>query len=247
MRTLLLALAGVVLVWGAGSGCSEKPSAPEIAGGAGIRFSLPAGSETLGWVRMELWDVNDITPQQCSRTGEPGRVLLSPSDDPLPDRCTRVEVYIWDYGRNRILFIPDTVAYGGTPGQFPWNGRDDQGNEMPSGYYPTFSRCLDTRGELKFEGHYFNWESREIGSCEWPLWIQEVDPGTSGSVLAYGPFPVVSDTRILDASGIPLKLVSFVNPFLVRVRAPGMTTFEVEVTLEDGKYIDVPITFVPTP
>ena len=118
---------------------------------------------------------------------------------------------------------------------------------MPSGYYHTYARCLDTRGEFEFEGHYFNWESRETGSCEWPLWIQEVDPGLSGNVLAYGPFPLAKNTTILDASGIPLELVNFLNPFLVRVHAPGMEAFEVEVTLEDGKYTNVPVEFVPTP
>lgn len=247
MRTLRVALAGALLATGVGWGCSEEPTEPDIAGGAGIRFVLPEGAESLGWVRLELWDVNTITPPQCSRTAPAGRVLVSSMDDPLPDRCTRIEVTIWDYGSNRILFIPDTTALGGTPGQFPWDGRDDLGNDMPSGYYPTYARCLDTRGEFEFEGHYFNWESREIGSCEWPLWIQEVSPGTSGRVLSYGPFPIYADTWILDASGIPLKLVNFLNPFLVRVHAPGMETFEVEVTLVDGKYIEVPVTFSPTP
>ena len=72
MRTASVVLAGLILVFVAG-GCSEKPSAPEISGGAGIRFSLPAGSENLDWVRMELWDANTISPPQCSRPGAAGR------------------------------------------------------------------------------------------------------------------------------------------------------------------------------
>jgi hypothetical protein len=155
-----------------------------------------------------------------------------------------MEVFIWDYLGEEVLSIPDTTVFRGTL-SFPWDGLDNDGDAVPSGYYPTFSRCLDSRGEFTFAGHYMNWESREESACEWPLWIKELEPAPTTRVLTYSPFPLITQTWLIDIIGDPIALVTFKNPFLVRVQAPGMKTFEFEMTLVDGQFTDIPVEFVP--
>lgn len=198
----------------------------------------------MDWVRVELWHDNATVPDGCSASSK-GPGVVSPSFQP-PDVCTRMEVYIRNYINELVRSEPDTTTFRGTL-SFPWDGLDDDGNPVPSGYYPVFARCLDSAEEFSFTGHYFNWEDREYGACEWPLWIDEVSPVPASRVLEYEPFPLVASHQIFDDYGIPKTLVNFTNPFLVRVHAPGMQTYEVEVTLEADKYSRVSVEFVPAP
>jgi len=78
------------------------------------------------------------------------------------------------------------------------------------------------------------------------LWIDEVSKFPSNRLLEYEPFPLVASHQTFDASGIPETLVNFTNPFLVRVRAPGMQTFQAQVTLVDGEYFQISVEFTPT-
>ena len=243
MRIAGLVSGAALVAVALGLGCADSPTQP-ASGGAGLRVQLPAGADTLDWVRVELWDDNVTVPDGCISFSAEGSGIVSPSVQP-PDTCTRMEVYIRNYINELVRSEPDTTAFKGGL-SFPWDGLDDDGEPVPSGYYPVFARCLDSAGEFTFTGHYFNWASREYGACQWPLWIDEVARVPSNRVLEYEPFPLVASHQTFDKSGIPETLVSFVNPFLVRVRAPGMQTFQVEVTLVEGEFSQVSVEFVPT-
>ena len=68
---------GMVLAVGVALGCDESPTEPEVPGGAGIRILLPAGTDTLAWLRVELWHDNDVVPLQCN-------TVLAPEGARLP-------------------------------------------------------------------------------------------------------------------------------------------------------------------
>lgn len=238
--------AGIALAvfLGLGSGCSESPSEPVLEG-AGLRIELPAGTETLEWVRVELWHDNAVSPPGCLLAG-PARGALSVYGDPPPDLCTRQSLVIRNLIGETVLAVADTPIVDGSLA-WGWDRNDTNGDHVPSGYYPISARCLDSEGEFTFEGHYFVWNSREVGSCEWPLWIREMEPAPVQRVLEFGPFPLnpPAQTITVDTEGNQEALVTFTNPFLVRVKASGMQPFEQEVTLVEGEYISVSVEFIP--
>ena len=245
MKLAIRALAVGLLLGGIGAGCGEDPpTGPEIVGGAGLRVRFPAGTAGLEGVRVELWHDNAIPPADCdTAAGSPRRVRFLPGLQP-PDLCTRIRVEIWNYIAEAVRTIPDTTFEGRAHG---WDGKDDAGRDLPSGFYPTAQVCLDSQGSFTFTGHYYLWEDREAGACEWPLWIEEEVSVPGDRVLAFGPFPEVAETKLLDDQGRVVATVPFMNPFLVRVHAPGMETFETEVSFTARTYSEVTVTFTPVP
>jgi hypothetical protein len=242
MRTSwpMLAVLGGALA--AALGCDDNTAAPEIQHGAGIRIQLPAGASGLAWLRVELWDDNATPPPDCAASpAVRGPKLLAA--EPNSVECTRKAVIIWNLVGETVLSIPDTTFDGKLP--LLWDGRDGDGNPAPSGYYPTFARCLDENVDYTFTGAYFLWQDRELGACRWPLWIHEMEPAPATRTLAFGPFPEALNTTLFDEQGLPQTLVVFENPFLVRVEAPGMEVFEREITLRTGEFSDVNVTFTP--
>jgi hypothetical protein len=158
------------------------------------------------------------------------------------DSCTMKQVTIRNYTGDLVRFI-ESMPYDNTLG-YPWDAKDDLGNPVPSGYYPIFSRCLDSRNEFTFRGHYFVWEVGEMGVCEWPLWLQRLEPPPAARVLQFYRFPLFSSLEIHDPDGGG-RIVPFLNPFLVRVEAPGMVPFETEVTLAADQWSPVRVTWTP--
>lgn len=242
MSTSMRVAASILVLGGLIAACSDDDGGPEIEGGAGLRFIFPAGADTLEGVRLELWHRNQVSPPGCLFPSSPGIRLLAASPAEV-DSCTKMSVLIWNLAGKLVrdeesLPFIDRLSW-------PWDGIDDLGNPVPSGYYPVFSRCLDSRGSFTFRGHYYVIQDREWGTCDWPLWIEELGPGSAVSGLSFGPFPDAAQTWRLDPTGQPQSLVNFVNPFLVRVHASGMKTFEEEIVLVEGFYTEVAVDLVP--
>lgn len=242
----MLALLGGALA--VATGCEDNTLAPELVRGAGIRLSLPAGTEQLPWLRVELWDDNATPPPDCAAAPAPAaagpRILAAGDFGPDPITCERKEVVIWDLTDRVVLHLPDVPFDGRLP--LAWDGLDDRGNPAPSGYYRTFSQCLDG-AEFSFTGSYFLWQEPEAGSCQWPLWIRTLEPAPKDRTVTFGPFPETVNTTLFDEQGKPEKLVVFESPFLVRVYAPGRQMFEQEITLETGKFSEVAVTLPSLP
>lgn len=232
------------------TGCSDNTVSPELLQGAGIRLTLPAGTDQLPWVRVELWDDNVTPPPDCAAGQAAGaatatapegfRLLAAGPSIPDPISCDRKEVIIWDLTGEVVLHLADVPFGGRLP--LSWDGLDDAGNPVPSGYYSTYSHCLDGV-EFSFTGAYFMWRDSERGSCRWPLWMRTVDPAPAGRTVTFGPFPESVNTTLFDDEGKPKELVVFKSPFTVRVVAPGMEPFEQEITLTKGRFADVAVTF----
>jgi hypothetical protein len=207
-----------------------------------LRIELPDGTENLAWLRVELWHDNEIPPPSCLAGPAPGRV--APAGEPSQDVCTRMSVEIWNLVGELVRWVPDTTAHRGGL-SWPWDGRNDEGSTVPSGYYPMFAECLDSQGSFTLTGHYFWWNPQEEGACQWPLWIQEIRPSPEDRVLRFGPFPLEIDTRTFHQNGLPKDFVLFANPYLVRVRAPGRIPFEEEIVLVDEAFTTVSVRLVP--
>ena len=221
--------------------CDESPPPdPNIEGGAGIRFTFPAGTDTVG-ARLELWgrgyNAGPIPAPDCQGTGRSGWVS---SAGVAEDACTRMSVRIRDWIGESVLSIPDTTVQ--TSLAWPWDQKDDAGNPVPSGIYSIFSQCLDRQGSFTFSGYYYVATEVPSDSCHWILWSRELPAGSFDRTASFGPFLPIGHTETFFQEQV--RQVGFENPFLVRVLAPGMQTFEREITLLEGKYADVHVVFL---
>jgi hypothetical protein len=243
VKHVWLAMGAAVL--GLASGCDSTTS-PDPSAGAGIRLEFPAGADTLAWLRVGLWNIGTVPPSDCpsaaaaggARTGE---MTLLPLDQPPVDFCSRMRVSITDFSGAQVLLLADT-AY--TDLAWPWDGKDDGGDPVPSGIYPIRSSCLDSFGQYSYKGQYYVLRDEDRGECAWPIWLKRYEPAPSSRTVTVTGFPTVGETQ----GGTPLKQIAFLNPFLVRVDAPGMERFEAEVSLVAGAVsrVRVPLTPVAT-
>jgi hypothetical protein len=235
-----LAVGGALL--GLLPGCGDSTTSPDLGGGAGIRLELPAGADTLAWIRVGLWNLGTVSPPDCPAVSSAGgargsRITLVAEEDPPFDVCTRMRVSITDFAGAQVLLLADTPY---TDLAFPWDGKDDLGDSVPSGIYPIRSSCLDSRGQYSYKGQYYVLRDEDRGECAWPLWLKRYEPAPVSRTLTLSRFPLVGETQ----AGTPLKQVAFLNPFLVRVDAPGMERFEAEVSLAADTVSRVRVTLV---
>jgi hypothetical protein len=215
------------------SACNDTPTDPKLSGGAGIRFTFPAGTES---VRVELWDqdYSHIPAPDCP--GVLRATRLVPRSDST-DFCTRMSVHIWNWIGQTVVNVPDTTF----DPFLAWDQRNDRGEPVPSGIYKVASRCLDSRGSFTFDGYYY--VPTDEASCEWILWSKDLSPAQIAAPWSIGPFDTLGKTfAVADEL---LHDVTFLNPFLVRVHAARMQTFEQEIVLKEGEYTQVPVTFTP--
>ena len=230
------------------AGCGDDEPGYDFAAGGGLEFLLPA--EAAGRdVLLELWDTDAVRdngapalPPDCV-PATAGRGAVLAAAEPEQEVCSRLEVNIWDFGNRLVRFeeeVPFDVA------AWPWDGRDDAGNEVPSGLYPTLQPCLDTEFG-RYAGHYFVFRDRERdrntarGTCEWPLWIREIAAVDPATLPAFGPMPPTTIAWAVDGPG----KVTFSNPYRVRVRVDGFEVFETDVELVDRYATEVRVTLVP--
>jgi hypothetical protein len=219
--------------------CDEAPTDPKVNGGAGIRFMFPAGVESLEGVRVELWDqdYSHIAAPDCPGSSRLARLV--PQSEARPDSCTRMSVHIRNWIGQTVLDVPDTAFLGTLA--WPWDALDQEREYVPSGIYTLDSRCLDSRGGFSFHGYYY--VPTDDGSCDWILWSEDLSPADVAAPWSIGPFDTLGKTWAFTEE--LLHEVNFVNPFLVRVHATGMRTFEQEITLDAGAYTKVSVKFVP--
>jgi hypothetical protein len=235
----LVLVAGAVLVPGCGD---DEATGTPLGSGTGLRFHLPAEALNLESLRLELWNEDVVHPLGCPDAPGAGPLLLAAGEPAQIDSCTRAEIFIWDYRGRLVRHEPEVPFLGRAWG---WNTEDDDGNEVPSGYYATRQPCLDSQGEFTFTGHYYLRREREQVFCEWPLWIEDMRPGPSQPTLAYDGFPLVAATSLLNPAGQKIAQAVFDNPFLVRVHAPGYAMFEQEIRFAEFEYTDVDVILTP--
>jgi len=219
--------------------CDETTAPdPKLIDGAGIRVMLPDGADSLSGVRVELWDAahNGIPAPDCRGLLSRGVALAGASTD----SCTRMSVEIHNWIGDLTRSVPDTSFHGSLA--FGWDQTDNAGNSVPPGIYTIESECLDSQGSFTFSGYYYVATEAPSDSCKWILWSRDL----SGAALlhaAFGPFPILGKTETVFEE--QLRQVGFLSPFTVRVHADGMETFEQQVTLTEGDYTDVTVTFTP--
>jgi len=237
------ALAAVMI-----TGCGESQVEREIEGGGGVRFVLPAEADGVP-ARFEVWHRNAVDAPGCaplpaaaSRSGR----LLYPAVEPEQLECSGMQVDIWDYtGRpvrheDQVRF--DVRAWG-------WDQKDDQGDPVASGFYPTHQPCVDNE-DFWFDGVYFVLlaEERRLnharGNCEWPLWIRGIPGENVGGAMEFSPMPILWNYDLRDTS-VTRNLIKFRNPYTVRVRVEGYKVFEQDVELVDGFHTEVRVALVP--
>jgi len=223
--------------------CGEEAVEPVPESGAGIAVRLPEAWRNADWLRVELWHDDPIEePPHC----DPGALEMGPVPGARgaaaqPDTCSRISVKIWDYAGDPVRDEPDVRWSGQAWG---WDQLDDGELPVTSGMYFTFQNCLDSRGTFYFQGSYFVIRDREKTRCEWPLWIEELEPGPDGPEVRFGGFPESSARLKLNLFDVP-DTVYFQNPFTVRVHAPGLPVHEQEIVLREGAFADVRVAAAP--
>jgi hypothetical protein len=222
-------------------GCSEEPVA--TLGGAGLRLELPAGADTLDWLRVEIWHDNSIPPELCSllSTEATPRTVLA-----QPGTCSRRSIEI----RNLLGETVRSLEESPTPNRtWAWDQLDGEGNLVPAGIYPTVQTCEEGTG-ANFTGHYYTTPRDDRHPDQWILWSGEIDPGAAGRRWEVSPLPEffwitwwVDDGQDGCAQVSP----QFASPFLLRVLAPGMSEFEQEISLVEEAFTEVTVVLAPEP
>ena len=111
---------------------------------------------------------------------------------------------------------------------------------MPGGIYSIHLRCVQPDSAFDVvKGMYVPAGPEDV--CDWPLWSRELTSAPSSGELEVSPFPLE-----IDLGAEPtVDRIQFRNPYLVRVHASGMQTFEQQVTLVEGAFTEVNISFAP--
>jgi hypothetical protein len=229
-------------VIGAGIGCADKDSGFEVPGGVGLRVQLPAGVDTLDWVDVELWKKHIHHPVPC-----PG-LDISPDDRPLaspqPENCTRKTVEIWNLLGERVRYLESSPNPNRS---FKWDQRDDNGELVPRGFYFTLQKCVEGLG-LEFEGTYYVRTAEDDATLQWIIWSRRIAPDQTGRMLEFSPFPEFFQKdwiRPIEGGGCASERYSFGSPYILRVRAPGMKTFEGIVNFVQFKFTEASVEFAP--
>jgi hypothetical protein len=218
--------------------CGDDPVRPEPIEGAGLRFVFDDVVPVSGEVLVEVWCQAETWPPTC---------MLPPLDIaavrlplPGPDLCTRGTYVI----RNILGEVVKSVAEESWTGRAPaWNTLDGDGNPVPSGIYPIRWQCLDSAGQLEFNGHYYVTGLDEEGACSWLIWSGTVDPTEEQPRIEISGFPEGFSILTVEPGSDDAKTVVFENPYLLQVHVPDRPTFGQEVELEEGSFTEVRVTF----
>ena len=228
-------LAGAVLVFGVYS-CDDEPTKP--LAGAGLRFVFPEGADTLEGLRVALLDPDQTFPNpDCGQMAQDSR-------SPLPQtigECDSTQLSITNLIREEVRRWSCPTPPETTCTSLFWDGTDEDGNPVPGGYYFLNIRCFQPDSIVSLEkGVYVAAGPEDV--CDWPLWSEEVPSVPADRTLEVAPFPIEIPH---DVGSEPVDTIRFMNPYVVRVHASGMQVFEQEITLVEGKYTDVAVTFTP--
>lgn len=225
----VLAAGALILAWG----CGKDPVSPGPVGGGGLRVTLPAGVRA-DEVTVELWNDNEVPPPTCFGFGVASAAGL-PADTIL---CTRGSYRIRDLLGNVVLAVEDTAWAGRAPA---WDGLDGSGRAVARGLYPVEWRCLDSSGDLTFTGNYYLGATEGEDACRWLLWSAR--PEGSGGRATFAPFPIGFRGYSIAPDTSRVEEAIFGNPYRVRVIGPDGEMFERTVTLADGEYTDVRVSW----
>jgi hypothetical protein len=225
---------GAVLVWGVWS-CNDEPTKP--LAGAGLRFVFPEGTDTLEGLRVALLDPDQTYPI-CGQLSRFSRESMAPQ---TIGGCDSVHLQVTNLIGEEVKRLLCPVPPETTCGNLFWDGTDAEGNPVPGGYYLYDLGCFQADSvQVLNKGIYVPRGPEDV--CDWPLWSEEVSSLPPSGELIFASFPVELD---LSAGGDTLDVIRFRNPYVVRVHASGMQVFEQSVTLIEGKYTEIEVTFVP--
>lgn len=229
----------ILLLLGAlAAGCGDDP--PPTLGGAGLRLHLPPGADTLAWVQVEIWHDNPVPPVLCS--------LLTTDASPTaplsgPQACLRRSAEVRNLLGETVRRVEETPFPDRT---WAWDQRDEEGNLVPGGIYPTWQFCEEGQG-ADFSGHYYTGPRGEGPAGEWILWSRRLE-GPVAATLEFAPFPEhfwilwwVDD----ESGGCAEVTPQFQSPFELRVRAPGMTTHHESIDLVEETFTEVTVSLPP--
>ena len=229
---ILTAILLAVIVSACGDG-SDDP-----VGGAGIRLIFPEWFITSQEVRVTLLDPDQAHPPLlCEAASRRSSPAFAPQD--LGDGCDSLAFSISNLVGKRVFYR----AFKPGSGETAWDGRDDDGNLVPAGYYIYHFKCLSSDEFDVRTGFYL---AREPSGCEWPLWSETLETGVRTDELEFGPFPTRIELPVTDP-GSPdvIGTITFDNPFLIRVEVPSTgAIFEQKVILT-GRFTEVHVTFLP--
>lgn len=219
--------------------CDEEPTRPLAGAGAGIRLIFPEASGIVQGVRVTLLDPdNTFILPDCQELARRSWSPIIPQT--LEGDCDSQEVHIRD-----LIGTPVRDLFCASPPESAcnifWDGRDEDGNVVPDGYYYYHLRCVKPDSVSEWERGMYVLSQSE---CDWPLWGETLESLPANRTVELSPFPVSIDLPLLDAGSGTIETVHFVNPFRIRVEAPNMEDFEQNVTLVEGKYTDVNVTLV---
>jgi hypothetical protein len=213
--------------------CDDSTRA-DVLGGAGLRIVFEGAAVDLDSIQVELWQENAVPAPTCPTKPTPPRVAAA---QPL---CTHGSLEIQSLLGEDVRTEPDLPWRERMPA---WDQRDDSGALVPEGIYPVHWRCLDSAGNFVFNGHYYAMRETAAGACRWLLWSVTARPSHDGSRAEFAPFPVSFDALTVDPESGDAVSVTFANPYLVRVSAPGLGSVERAVTLTEERFTEVRVRF----
>ncbi len=225
MSVVVLALALVA--------CDDSTRADALEG-AGLRIVFEGAAADLDSIQVELWQENAVPPPTCPTKPTPFR---APVAQPL---CTHGSLEIRNLLGEVMRTEPDLPWRERMPA---WNQRDDSGALVPEGIYPVHWKCLDSAGGFVFNGHYYALRESADGACRWLLWSATARPSRDGERAEFAPFPTGFDALTVDPESGDAVPVTFENPYLVRVSAPGLGSVERAVTLTEERFTEVRVRF----
>lgn len=213
--------------------CDDSTRA-DVMGGAGLRIVFEGTAADLDSVQVELWQENAVPSPTCPTKPAALRV---PTAQPL---CTRGSLEIRNLLGEVVRTEPDLPWRERMPG---WDQLDDSGALVPEGIYPVHWKCLDSAGSFVFNGHYYALRETAAGACRWLLWSAPARPSREGARAQFAPFPIAFDALTVDPESGDAVSVTFANPYLVRVSAPGLGSVERVVTLTEERFTEVRVRF----
>jgi len=228
---------GAALIWSA-SGCDDDATKP--LAGAGIRFVFPSGADTLEGLRVALLDPDQTYPLCGEAHGMTGTSTRPQTLGP----CDSTRLIVRDILGNEIRRFacptpPETTC---NVNDLVWDGTNSEGDTVSGGYYSYQLSCFQADSVQEVgKGIYVPRGPEDV--CDWPLWSEEVSALSPSRTLEFAPFPLQLDLGVSGADSI--DVIRIRNPYAVRVHADGMQTFEQQITLVEGKYTDVAVTFTP--
>ena len=155
--------------------------------------------------------------------------------------CTRGSLEIRNLLGEEVRTEPDLPWRERMPG---WDQLDDSGALVPEGIYPVHWKCLDSAGSFVFNGHYYALRETAAGACRWLLWSATARPSRDGRARASSRRSRSASTHLtVDPESGDAVAVTFANPYLVRVSAPGLGSVERAVTLTEERFTEVRVRF----